>query len=66
MVPREERRNALRVSRVEHVQDEVGVVDVLHSLEVVALELRADRVDPFLVSGEVGVPQIAYRRTGRV
>ena len=45
----------LRLGGVEHVQDEVGLGDVVDADEVVALELLADLGDPLLVGGRGGV-----------
>ena len=39
---------SLRIGRVEHVEDEVGLGDIVDPDEVVFLELLADRRDPLL------------------
>ena len=56
-MPRDWRRNAFGSLGVEHVEDEVGVGDVVDVREVVALELRPIDSTHSASSGDVAVPR---------
>ena len=61
-MPRDWRRNAFGSLRVEHVEHEVGVGDVVDQLEAVASNASPTARTQASCSGEVDVPQIAYFR----